>query len=72
MHDIDTLWKYHRTHHLTKHPNPLLTLFADTEQEIFNIAVIPLLAWGSMKLVGFPMGFYDWWICHQYAVWTEI
>lgn len=72
MHDNDALWKYHRTHHLTKHPNPLLTLFADTEQEVFDIAIIPLLTWGTMKLVGFPMGFYDWWLCHQYIVWTEL
>ncbi|KAB9006551.1 hypothetical protein FH972_026906 [Carpinus fangiana] len=72
MHDFDSLWKYHRTHHLTKHPNPLLTLFADTEQEIFDIAIIPLMTWGSMKLMGFPMGFYEWWICHQYIVWTEL
>ncbi|KAM4064112.1 fatty acid hydroxylase superfamily protein [Hirsutella rhossiliensis] len=33
MHEVASLWKYHRTHHLTKHPNPLLTLYADTEQE---------------------------------------
>ncbi|KAK3082221.1 hypothetical protein LTS18_010638 [Coniosporium uncinatum] len=72
MHDFDSLWRYHRTHHLTKHPNPLLTLYADTEQEIFDIAVIPLLAWGSLKFAGLPMGFYDWWICHMYVVFTEL
>lgn len=72
MHDFDSLWKYHRTHHLTKHPSSLLTLYADTEQEIFDIAIIPLLTWLSMKLMGFPMGFYEWWICHQYIVWTEL
>lgn len=22
--------------------------------------------------MGFPMGFYDWWICHQYIVFTEL
>lgn len=72
MHESDTLWKWHRTHHLTKHPNPLLTLFADGEQEFFDIAGIPFLAWGVMKLVGFPMGFYEWWICHQYVVFSEL
>lgn len=71
MHEYDGLWKFHRTHHLTKHPNPLLTLYADTEQEIFDIAVIPL-TYGTLKLMGFPMGFYDWWICHQYIVFTEL
>jgi sterol desaturase/sphingolipid hydroxylase (fatty acid hydroxylase superfamily) len=24
MHDVSPLWKFHRKHHLTKHPNPLL------------------------------------------------
>lgn len=91
MHDNDTLWKYHRTHHLTKHPNPLLTLYADSEQEIFDIAVIPLVSlffpysstsnvlttcqqmtWGTMKLMGMPMGYYEWWICYQYVVFSEL
>lgn len=72
MHDFDGLWKYHRTHHLSKHPSPLLTLYADHEQELFDIAIIPLMTWGTMKLMGFPMGFYDWWLCHQYIVFTEL
>ncbi|KAF1985146.1 fatty acid hydroxylase superfamily protein [Aulographum hederae CBS 113979] len=72
MHDNDSLWKYHRTHHLTKHPNPLLTLYADEVQELFDIAGIPLFAWGSLKLLGLPMGFYDWWICHEYVVFAEL
>ncbi|RMD40812.1 hypothetical protein DV735_g4307, partial [Chaetothyriales sp. CBS 134920] len=72
MHDNDMLWKFHRTHHLTKHPNPLLTLYADTVQEIFDIAVIPFLTYGTMKLVGLPMGFYEWWLCHQYIMFTEL
>jgi sterol desaturase/sphingolipid hydroxylase (fatty acid hydroxylase superfamily) len=72
MHEVASLWKYHRTHHLTKHPNPLLTLYADVEQEIFDIAAIPLLAWASLKLMGLPMGFYEWWICHMYVVFAEL
>lgn len=72
MHDVGSLWKYHRTHHLTKHPNPLLTLYADTEQEFFDIAGIPLLTYGTMKLMGLPMGFYEWWVCHQYVVFAEL
>lgn len=72
MHENDTLWKYHKTHHMTKHPNPLLTLYADAEQEIFDIAIVPLLTYGTLKLMGFPMGFYDWWVCHQYIVFTEL
>lgn len=72
MHDNDGLWKLHRTHHLTKHPNPLLTLYADEPQEFFDIAVIPLLAWGTLKLMGMPMDFYAWWICSQYVVFSEL
>lgn len=72
MHEIGGLWKYHRTHHLTKHPNPLLTLYADTEQEFFDIAGIPLMTYFTMKLFGFPMGFYEWWICHQYVMFAEL
>ncbi|KAM3555455.1 hypothetical protein MY1884_005576 [Beauveria asiatica] len=25
-----------------------------------------------MKLFGLPMGFYEWWVCHQYVVWAEL
>ncbi|TQN63686.1 Fatty acid hydroxylase vlmA [Colletotrichum shisoi] len=57
MHEVDSLWKYHRTHHLAKHPNPLLTLFADSEQEFFDIAGIPFLTWATLRLLGMPMGF---------------
>jgi len=72
MHEVEWLWRYHRTHHLTKHPNPLLSLYADAEQEFFDIVGIPFLAYISMKAMGLPMNFYDWWICHQYIVLTEL
>lgn len=71
-HESDLLWKFHRTHHLTKHPNPLLTAYADKVQEFFDVVGVPLLTFGTMKLVGFPMGFYEWWICQQYVVFTEV
>ncbi|CAI7656461.1 unnamed protein product [Penicillium pancosmium] len=63
MHSTGPLWKYHRRHHLTKHPNPLLSAYADHEQEFMDITGIPLMAYGTMKLMGLPMGFYEWWIC---------
>lgn len=72
MHEVEGLWKYHRTHHLTKHPNPLLTLYADSEQEFFDIAGIPLMTYLTLKLMGLPMGFYEWWVCHQYIMFTEL
>ena len=72
MHEVEWLWKFHRTHHLTKHPNPLLTLYADSEQEFWDMVGIPLLTYFSMKLMGFPMGFYEWWVGHQYVVFAEL
>jgi sterol desaturase/sphingolipid hydroxylase (fatty acid hydroxylase superfamily) len=72
MHDVGSLWQFHRTHHLTKHPNPLLTLYADTWQEIFDIAGIPLMTYYSLRLMGLPFGFYEWWICYQYVVFAEL
>ncbi|KAK7452278.1 hypothetical protein CaCOL14_004806 [Colletotrichum acutatum] len=72
MHEVDSLWKYHKTHHLTKHPNPLLTLFADSEQEFWDIAGIPFLTWATLKLIGLPMGFYEWWFCQEYVIFTEL
>ncbi|KAL3454421.1 hypothetical protein BJX65DRAFT_315666 [Aspergillus insuetus] len=72
MHEVDGLWKYHRRHHLTKHPNPLLTIYADHGQGIFDIAVIPLMAFFTMKASGFPMGFYEWYVCSQYIMFAEI
>lgn len=70
-HDVDWLWRYHRTHHLTKHPSPLLSSYADVEQEVIEIALVPLLTWGTLKLMGFPMGFYDWWLCNEYIIFAE-
>lgn len=72
MHEMDGLWKFHRTHHLTKHPNPLLTIFADPEQEFFDIVGIPAMTYFTMKLMGMPMGFYEWWICVKYVSYAEL
>lgn len=72
MHDVDGLWKFHRTHHLTKHPSPLLAIYADSVQEVFDVILIPLLGFGTMKLLGFPMGFYETWFCYEYVIFTEV
>ncbi|KAJ5646305.1 hypothetical protein N7490_002677 [Penicillium lividum] len=72
MHDVNGLWKYHRTHHLSKHPSPLLTIYADSEQEFFDILGIPLMAFYTMKSVGLPMGFYEWHIAQLYVLFAEI
>ena len=72
MHEVDFLWRFHRTHHLTKHPNALLTLYADKLQEMFDMAGIPLMAFLTLKGIDVPMGFYEWWIIHQYVAFTEL
>lgn len=71
MHDLNGLWKFHRTHHLTKHPNPLLSAYADEEQEIFDMVGIPFMTFLTFRAFGIPLGFYEWWICHQYIAFTE-
>ncbi|GAE00104.1 conserved hypothetical protein [Paecilomyces variotii No. 5] len=72
MHATESLWKFHRTHHLTKHPNPLLTSYADHEQEFFDIVGIPMMTYGTLKLLGMPFSFYDWWFACEYVVFTEV
>lgn len=71
-HDVGFLWKYHRRHHLTKHPNSLLAAYSDHEQEVVEMVMVPLLTYSCLKLVGLPMSFYEWWICQQYVVFSEI
>lgn len=77
MHEVPWLWKFHSTHHKTKHPNPALTLFADEVQEVFDIAIIPLCAYLTMRaLTSFDFcasfNFYDWWLCQMYQMFTEL
>ena len=71
-HEVDGLWQYHRTHHLTKHPNPLLSAFADFEQEMIEMAIVPFLTYATLKMCGFPMSFHDWWVCQQYVQFSEL
>lgn len=71
MHHVNGLWQYHRTHHLTKHPNPTLAAYADHEQEFFDMVGVPCITYFTLRMMGLPMGFYEWWICHQYIAYTE-
>lgn len=71
-HEVDWLWKYHRTHHLTKHPNPVLSAYADEEQEMLEIVLIPMATFLVLKACGFPMTFHDWWICHSFLIFAEV
>lgn len=72
MHEVPWLWKFHSTHHKTKHPNPTLTLFADEVQEIFDIAVIPLCAYLTMHFFFKDFNFYSWWLCQMYQMFVEL
>ncbi|ATY59697.1 Fatty acid hydroxylase [Cordyceps militaris] len=71
MHSVGGLWQFHRTHHLTKHPNAMLSAYADDVQEFFDMVGIPFLTFLTFRAVGIPLGFYDWFVCHQYTAFTE-
>lgn len=71
MHEVPFLWKFHRTHHLTRHPNPALTLFADEVQEAFDIVVIPLCAYLTMRTFT-SFNFYDWFLSGLYVTFVEL
>lgn len=72
LHETRHLWKFHRTHHLTKHPSANLAAYAGNVQEFFDMAAIPCITYFSLRLIGLPLGFYDWWICQQYITYTEV
>ncbi|KAF8316092.1 hypothetical protein DL93DRAFT_2166322 [Clavulina sp. PMI_390] len=66
MHEVDFLWRFHKTHHMTKHPNPLLSAFADPEQDLFDILIIPL-----MTYLTYPLPFHLWWLTTVYILYIE-
>ncbi|KAF8309902.1 hypothetical protein DL93DRAFT_1689297 [Clavulina sp. PMI_390] len=66
MHEVPWLWKYHKTHHLAKHPIPLLSIFADPEQDFCDIFVIPWLA-----TMTYPLRFHAWWVSAVYILYIE-
>ncbi|KAL4982716.1 hypothetical protein BDW68DRAFT_194998 [Aspergillus falconensis] len=71
-HEIPSLWKYHRTHHLTKHPTAVFSAFADDEQEIIEMVIVPFLTFATLWLLGLPLSFYEWWLCLEYVTFSEI
>ncbi|KAF8314460.1 hypothetical protein DL93DRAFT_2058228, partial [Clavulina sp. PMI_390] len=66
MHEVNFLWRFHKTHHMTKHPNPMLSAFGDPEQDFFDILVIPMLTY-----MAYPLDFHTWWICNVYTLYVE-
>lgn len=71
VHVVPALWRVHRTHHLTKHPNPLLSGYADDEQELIEIFGVPGLAYLSLRFAGIHLDFYHWWLCHALIIYAE-
>jgi sterol desaturase/sphingolipid hydroxylase (fatty acid hydroxylase superfamily) len=72
-HEIGPLWRYHKTHHTTKHPIPVLSSFSDIEQELTEIVLVPLLSYLTVRFgLGLPMTFYDWWVCQAFILFAEI
>ncbi|OAQ96200.1 hypothetical protein LLEC1_03083 [Akanthomyces lecanii] len=71
-HEVPWLWKYHRTHHLNKHPTAVHSGFADDEQEIIEIVIVPLLTFVTLWAVGLKLNFYEWWMCFEYVTFSEI
>ncbi|KAF9520999.1 hypothetical protein BS47DRAFT_1335092, partial [Hydnum rufescens UP504] len=67
MHEVDFLWKFHKTHHMAKHPNALLSAFSDPEEEVFGFLVIPLLAY-----ITYPVDFFTLWITSVYILYAEV
>ncbi|KAG8354383.1 hypothetical protein FVEN_g7685 [Fusarium venenatum] len=72
MHKIGFLWSFHRTHHLVKRPNPLLSLYTDAIQELFDVSIIPVLTYFTLKELGFHLSFYDWWVCQMFVTFPEL
>jgi sterol desaturase/sphingolipid hydroxylase (fatty acid hydroxylase superfamily) len=66
MHEVPWLWQLHRLHHTTKHPNVLLSAYADEIQEVFDMIVIPWLAYLVV-----PQSFTSWYIAMGYMIYTE-
>ncbi|CAD6957190.1 unnamed protein product [Tilletia caries] len=66
MHEVPFLWKFHQRHHETHHPNSLLSPFADAEQDVFDILVIPVLTFATL-----PMNFHTFWIISLGILYTE-
>ncbi|SPO29785.1 related to ERG25 - C-4 methyl sterol oxidase [Ustilago trichophora] len=67
MHEVDSLWKYHRKHHLTKHPVAIMAAYTDDEQGLFDIVIIPALA-----LLTWQINFATWWVAMNFILYTEL
>jgi sterol desaturase/sphingolipid hydroxylase (fatty acid hydroxylase superfamily) len=71
MHET-SLWAYHKTHHFAKHPCTLLSLHTGIMEWIYETAGLPTATLLSLKCMGLPMGFYEFWVCELYVLWFEL
>lgn len=71
-HEVPFLWKYHRTHHLAKHPTAVHSGFADDEQEVIEILIVPFLVFTTLWAVGLKLSFFEWWMCFEYVTYSEV
>ncbi|KAF9519424.1 hypothetical protein BS47DRAFT_1337201 [Hydnum rufescens UP504] len=67
MHEVDFLWRFHKTHHMAKHPIPLLAAFSDHVQELMDSFVIHMFAYFV-----YPLDFFTLWICAIYIEYVEL
>ncbi|KAH7151447.1 hypothetical protein DER46DRAFT_690428 [Fusarium sp. MPI-SDFR-AT-0072] len=70
--EVPYLWKFHRAHHTTKHPNMRLTAYTDTEQEIWDMLGAPILAYATLRALNIPFDFFMLLVCLHYIVYTEV
>ncbi|KAL3454155.1 hypothetical protein BJX65DRAFT_301943 [Aspergillus insuetus] len=71
MHET-SLWVYHKTHHLAKHPSALLSLHTGIMEWILETAGLPTITLVCLRCMGLPMGFYEFWLCELNVVWFEL
>jgi len=66
-HEIPSLWRVHKTHHVTKHPSVLLALLADDVQESIELFFCPCLA-----TILVPMNFHELYLALSITVYVEM
>lgn len=57
-HGIPFLWRFHRTHHTTKHLSIRLTAYEDMEQEVWDMVGPLTLAYATLRTSNIPFDFF--------------
>ncbi|GAA5820816.1 hypothetical protein JCM10212_002099 [Sporobolomyces blumeae] len=66
-HENDYLWSIHSMHHTTKHPTPILSILAETRQELLEVFLVPTAA--SLLV---PMSFAELYLTMCYTIYVEM